>query len=119
MPERGKSPKDLRGQPVGVTAPGSATDLLTGCMRSKDGVRPKEMKIISVGTNTIIPAIENDQGVDAMGEDPRAAHLVKRRKAYLPVDLRMEKATRETVMSMLRAFKAIGQSSTAYEDEFR
>jgi sulfonate transport system substrate-binding protein len=60
-----KSPKDPRGRPVSVTAPGSATDLLTRYMMAKEGVRPEEMKIIGIGTNTIIPAIENDQVVAA------------------------------------------------------
>jgi NitT/TauT family transport system substrate-binding protein len=73
-----EGPKDLRGRPVGVTDPRSATDSLTRYMRSKDGVRPEEWKIIGVGTNTIIPAIENDQVVATTGEDPWATHLVKR-----------------------------------------
>jgi NitT/TauT family transport system substrate-binding protein len=38
-----KSPKDLRGRPVGVAAPGSATDLLTRYLMVKEGVRPEEM----------------------------------------------------------------------------
>lgn len=89
-----KSPKDLRGRPVGVTAPGSATDLLIRYMMMKEGVRPEEMKIIGVGTNTIIPAIENDQVVAAVGVDPWVTQLVKRGKAFLLVDLRTEKDTR-------------------------
>ncbi len=48
------------------------------------------MKIIGVGTNTIIPAIENDQVVAAMGMDPCVTHLVKRGKASLLADLRTE-----------------------------
>ncbi len=89
-----KSPRDLRGRPVGVTAPGSATDLLTRYMMSKEGVEPEEMKIIGVGTNTIIPAIENDQVAAAMGTDPWVTQLVKRGKGFLLVDLRTEKDTR-------------------------
>lgn len=89
-----KSPRDLRGRPVGVTAPGSATDLLTRYMMMKEGVRPDEMKIIGVGTNTIVPALENDQVVAAMGVDPWVTQLVKRGKGFLLVDLRTEKDTR-------------------------
>jgi NitT/TauT family transport system substrate-binding protein len=89
-----KSPKDLKGRPVGVTAPGSATDLLTRYMLGKEGVRPEEMKIIGVGTNTIVPALENDQVVAAMGVDPWVTQLVKRGKGFLLVDLRTEKDTR-------------------------
>jgi NitT/TauT family transport system substrate-binding protein len=89
-----KSPKDLKGRPVGVTAPGSATDLLTRYMMSKEGIRPEEMKIIGVGTNTIVPALENDQVVAAMGVDPWVTQLVKRGKGFLLVDLRTDKDTR-------------------------
>ncbi len=89
-----KSPKDLRGRPVGVTAPGSATDLLMRYMLSKEGVRPEEMKIIGVGTNTMVPALENDQVVAAIGVDPWVTQLVKRGKGFLLVDLRTEKDTR-------------------------
>ncbi|MGE5850000.1 MAG: ABC transporter substrate-binding protein [Candidatus Methylomirabilota bacterium] len=89
-----KSPKDLRGRPVGVTAPGSATDLLMRYMLGKEGVRPEEMKIIGVGTNTMVPALENDQVVAAVGVDPWVTQLVKRGKGYLLVDLRTEKDTR-------------------------
>ncbi len=89
-----KSPKDLRGRPVGVTAPGSATDLLMRYMMSKEGVRPEEMKIIGVGTNTMVPALENDQVVAAIGVDPWVTQLVRRGKGYLLVDLRTEKDTR-------------------------
>ncbi len=77
-----------------MTAPGSATDLLTRYMMAKEGVRPEEMKIIGVGTNTIIPAIEKDQVVAALGIDPWVTQLVKRGKAYLLVDLRTEKDAR-------------------------
>jgi len=89
-----KSPKDLRGRPVGVTAPGSATDLLMRYMMGKEGIKPEEMKIIGVGTNTMVPAIENDQVVAAVGVDPWVTHLVKRGKGFLLVDLRTEKDTR-------------------------
>jgi NitT/TauT family transport system substrate-binding protein len=89
-----RSPKDLKGRLVGVTAPGSATDLLTRYMMAKEGIRPEEMKIIGVGTNTIVPAVENDQVVAAMGVDPWVSQIVKRGKGFLLVDLRTEKDTR-------------------------
>ncbi len=89
-----KSVKDLKGRPVGVTAPGSATDLLTRYIMVKEGIRPEDMKIIGVGTNTIVPAFENDQVVAAMGLDPWVTQILKRGKGYLLVDLRTEKDTR-------------------------
>lgn len=52
------------------------------------------MKIIGVGTNTMVPALENDQVVAAICVDPWVTQLVKRGKGYLLVDLRTEKDTR-------------------------
>ena len=89
-----KAPKDLKGRPVGVTAPGSATDLLTRFVLWKEGIKADEVKIIGVGTNTMPPALENDQVHAAMGVDPWITHLVKRGKAYILVDFRTEKDTR-------------------------
>ncbi|HYL80907.1 MAG TPA: ABC transporter substrate-binding protein, partial [Candidatus Acidoferrum sp.] len=54
----------------------------------------EDMKIIGVGTNTIVPAIENDQVAAAMGVDPWVTQIVKRGKGFLLVDLRTEKDTR-------------------------
>jgi NitT/TauT family transport system substrate-binding protein len=89
-----KSPKDLKGRPLGVNAPGSATDLLLRFLLLKEGVKPEEVKIIGVGTNTMPPALENDQVHAAMGVDPWVAQLVKRGKGYILVDFRTEKDTR-------------------------
>ncbi len=89
-----KSPKDLKGRPLGVTAPGSATDLLTRFVLHKEGIKPEEVKIIGVGTNTMPPALENDQVHAAMGVDPWVTQLVKRGKGYILVDFRTEKDTR-------------------------
>ncbi len=89
-----KSPKDLKGRPLGVTAPGSATDLLTRFVLWKEGIKADEVKIIGVGTNTMPPALENDQVHAAMGVDPWVTQLVKRGKGYILVDFRTEKDTR-------------------------
>lgn len=129
-----KNPKDLRGRPVGVTAPGSATDLLMRYMMSKEGVRPEEMKIIGVGTNTIVPAIENDQVVNARVKANRwmATTPVEKWADVLPPELVGDRATwiesfkasretftadslptKEAVMTVLRTFEAVGQIPNA------
>jgi NitT/TauT family transport system substrate-binding protein len=63
-------------------------------MMAKEGIQPEDMKIIGVGTNTMVPAIENDQVVAATGIDPWVTQVVKRGKAFMLVDLRTEKDTR-------------------------
>jgi NitT/TauT family transport system substrate-binding protein len=89
-----KTPKDLKGRPLGVTAPGSATDLLTRFVLHKEGIKPEEVKIIGVGTNSMPAALENDQVHAAMGVDPWVTQIVKRGKGYILVDFRTEKDTR-------------------------
>ena len=89
-----KTPKDLKGRPLGVTAPGSATDLLTRFVLHKEGIQPEEVKIIGVGTNTMPPALEHDQVHAAMVVDPWVTQIVKRGKGYILVDFRTEKDTR-------------------------
>jgi NitT/TauT family transport system substrate-binding protein len=89
-----KTPKDLRGRPLGVTAPGSATDLLTRFVLHKEGIKPEEVRIIGVGTNSMPPALENDQVHAAMGVDPWVTQIVKRGKGYILVDFRTERDTR-------------------------
>ena len=89
-----KTPKDLKGRPLGVTAPGSATDLLTRFVLHNEGIKPEEVRIIGVGTNTMPPALENDQVHAAMGVDPWVTQIVKRGKGYILVDFRTEKDTR-------------------------
>ena len=89
-----KTPKDLKGRPLGVTAPGSATDLLTRFVLWKEGIKADEVKLLGVGTNTMPAALENDQVHAAMGVDPWVTQLVKRGKGYILVDFRTEKDTR-------------------------
>jgi len=89
-----RTPKDLKGRPIGVTAPGSATELLTLFLLHKEGIKREEVKIIGVGTNTMPPALENDQVHAAMGVDPWVTQIVKRGKGYILVDFRTEKDTR-------------------------
>jgi NitT/TauT family transport system substrate-binding protein len=60
----------------------------------KEGIKPEEVRIIGVGTNSMPPALENDQVHAAMGVDPWVTQIVKRGKGYILVDFRTERDTR-------------------------
>ncbi|HEV2008287.1 MAG TPA: ABC transporter substrate-binding protein, partial [Burkholderiales bacterium] len=45
-----KSPKDLKGWKIGVTAPGSSTNMMVSSLLAKDGLKPDAVAIIGVGT---------------------------------------------------------------------
>src|SRR5256884_3282507 len=44
-----KSPKDLKGLKVGVSAPGSSTNMILNSFIAKDGLKPSDVSIIGVG----------------------------------------------------------------------
>ena len=46
-----KSPKDLKGMKIGVSAPGSSTNRLVLHMLAKDGLKGEDVSIIGVGTS--------------------------------------------------------------------
>jgi len=44
-----KSPKDLKGMKIGVTAPGSSTNFMVNYMLAKEGLKPEDVSFIGVG----------------------------------------------------------------------
>src|SRR5262245_52886271 len=66
-----RSPRDLRGLKVGVSAPGSSTNILFNYFISRDGLKPNDVAVIGVGTGAgAIAALKNGQ-IDAISNaDP-------------------------------------------------
>ena len=46
-----KSPADLKGWKIGVTAPGSSTNMMVNTLLAKDGLKPDAVSIIGVGAD--------------------------------------------------------------------
>jgi NitT/TauT family transport system substrate-binding protein len=44
-----KSPKDLKGLKVGVSAPGSSTHMIVNYFISRDGLKPSDISVVGVG----------------------------------------------------------------------
>ncbi|MBI3523635.1 MAG: ABC transporter substrate-binding protein [Betaproteobacteria bacterium] len=47
-----KSPKDLKGLKIGVTAPGSSTNMFVNALLAKDGLKPDAVSYIGVGAGS-------------------------------------------------------------------
>src|SRR3954451_23621270 len=57
-----KSPKDLKGMKIGVTAPGSSTNMLVNFLLAKEGLTPQDASFIGVGSAaSAVAAIRNGQ----------------------------------------------------------
>ncbi len=66
-----KSPKDLKGMKIGVTAPGSSTNRVVLHLLAQDGLKGEDVSIIGVGTSSGAIAAMRSGALDAMSNvDP-------------------------------------------------
>ena len=71
-----KSVADLKGKPVGVSGIGVASHVLLDYMLKKNGVDPKDVKVIAVGLSTMPPALEGGKIVAGMAGEPFFSRLI-------------------------------------------
>lgn len=89
-----KSPKDLKGLRIGVSAPGSSTNMVADFLLAKGGLRPTDASIIGIGGGaTVIAAV--DQGrVDVVSQtDPALTILEKAGKIKIIAETRTPEGT--------------------------
>ena len=66
-----KTVADLRGKKIGVTAPGSSTNVMVNFILAKAGLKPSDVSIIGVGTSQGAVAAMRSGQIDAMSNlDP-------------------------------------------------
>src|SRR5260370_5080571 len=71
-----KSPKDLKGLKIGVTAPGSSTNFFVNALLAQDGLKPDDVSIIGVGASSNAVAAMKKGEIDAISNlDPRTTKL--------------------------------------------
>jgi NitT/TauT family transport system substrate-binding protein len=89
-----KSPKDLKGMKIGVSAPGSSTNNLVNQMLAKAGLKPSDVAIVGVGTGAgAIAALKSGQ-IDAISNvDPVMTKLEQDGSIKLVADTRTLKGT--------------------------
>src|SRR5712671_5993243 len=89
-----KSPKDLKGLKVGVSAPGSSTNMVVNYLLAKGGLKPTDVAIIGIGAGAqVISAV--DQGrVDVISQtDPAVTMLEKEGKVKVIAETRTPEGT--------------------------
>ena len=93
-----KSPKDLKGLKVGVSAPGSSTHMIVNHLISTDGLKPSDISVIGVGLGaTAITALKNGQ-IDAVSNtDPVMTKLEQDGDVKIIADTRTLRGTQQVL----------------------
>jgi NitT/TauT family transport system substrate-binding protein len=82
--EKYKSPADLKGMKIGVTAPGSSTNMMVNILLAKVGMKPDDVSIIGAGATAGAVAIMQRGELDALVNlDPVIAQLES--QGFVPV----------------------------------
>ena len=91
-----KGPQDLKGVKVGVTAPGSSTNMFANNILAKGGLRPTDISIVGVGTGTGAFAAMDKGEIDALSNlDPVITQLESTGKFVAVADSRTEKGMKD------------------------
>lgn len=88
--------RDLKGLKIGVTAPGSSTNMFVNNLLVKDGLKPTDVSIVGVGTGSGAVAAMEKGEIDALVNlDPVITQLESTGKFASVVDTRTEKGMDE------------------------
>src|SRR4051812_9390502 len=78
LADRYKSPKDLKGLKVGVSAPGSSTNMVINYLAAQGGLKPTDFAVIGVGQGATVVAAMDQGRVDVISQtDPAVTMLEK------------------------------------------
>src|SRR6266568_4705862 len=89
-----KSPKDLKGLKVGVSAPGSSTNMVVNYLLSKGGFKPTDVAIIGIGAGANVIAAVDQGRVDVISQtDPAVTILEKEGKVKVIAETRTPEGT--------------------------
>lgn len=90
-----KSPADMKGMKIGVTAPGSSTNMFASYLLVKNGVKPDEVAFIGVGAGAGAVAAMKRGDIDAMSNlDPIISTLERDNLISIIADSRTEEGTK-------------------------
>jgi NitT/TauT family transport system substrate-binding protein len=93
---RYKSLTDLRGKKIGVSAPGSSTNMVANLVLSRAGVKASEVSYVGVGTASGALAALRSGQIDAMSNtDPVMTMLEQKGDVKIISDTRTLKGTQE------------------------
>ncbi len=90
-----RSVADLRGKKIGVTAPGSSTNMMANLVLARAGLKATDVSFIGVGTSAGALAALRSGQIDAMSNiDPVMTMLEQKGDVRIVVDTRTLKGTR-------------------------
>jgi NitT/TauT family transport system substrate-binding protein len=91
-----KGGKDLKGLKIGVTAPGSSTNMFVNNLLAKDGLKPTDVAIVGVGAGSGAVAAMEKGEIDAVSNlDPVLTQLESTGKFVAVADSRTEKGMKD------------------------
>lgn len=89
-----KGPKDLKGLKVGVSAPGSSTNMVVNNLLAKGGLKPTDVSIIGIGAGANVIAAVDQGRVDVISQtDPAVTILEKDGKVKVIAETRTPEGT--------------------------
>ena len=89
-----KSPKDMKGMKIGVSAPGSSTNMAVNYYLAKGGLKPSDVSIIGVGTASGALAALRSGQLDAISNiDPVMTMLELKNEVTIVADSRTLKGS--------------------------
>jgi NitT/TauT family transport system substrate-binding protein len=96
LAEKYKSPKDLKGLKIGISAPGSSTNMVANYLLAQGGLKPSDVSFIGIGAGAgVIAAVEQGR-VDAISQtDPAVTMLEKDGKVKLIAETRTPEGTQK------------------------
>ncbi|MGZ5100692.1 MAG: ABC transporter substrate-binding protein [Usitatibacter sp.] len=91
-----KSAKELKGLKIGVTAPGSSTNMFVNNLLAKEGLKPTDVSIVGVGAGSGAVAAMEKGEIDAISNlDPVLTQLESTGKFAAVADSRTEKGMKD------------------------
>jgi NitT/TauT family transport system substrate-binding protein len=91
-----KGAKDMKGWKVGVTAPGSSTNMFVNNLLAKEGLKPTDVSIVGVGTGAgAVAALEKGELDALVNLDPVLTQLESTGKFVALYDTRTEKGMKD------------------------
>jgi NitT/TauT family transport system substrate-binding protein len=89
-----KSPKDLKGLKVGISAPGSSTNMVINYLAAQGGLKPADFSVIGIGAGATVVAAVDQGRVDVISQtDPAVTILEKAGKVKVIAETRTPEGT--------------------------
>jgi NitT/TauT family transport system substrate-binding protein len=96
LADKYKSPKDLKGLKVGISAPGSSTNMVINYLAAQGGLKPTDFAVIGVGQGATVVAAVDQGRVDVISQtDPAVTILEKGGKVKVIAETRTLEGTQK------------------------